>query len=185
MYTAYSANTWYSHFPHLLLEGGENNYGIQNAVSAAAPLTAGVIALMLEMKPELTPAEIKSILQSTARQDSFTGTAPNNQWGYGKLDALAAIKKVETLGIFNQQQNSQTFNIVPNPATQHIQIVFEKNIEPDIQSISILNNLGQPVLKISTVDHNQLIDIAHLPEGIYFVLVEHKMGTSSSRFVKK
>jgi minor extracellular serine protease Vpr len=47
-------------------------YGIQTAVSAAAPLTAGVIALMLEVNPELTPSEIKTILQETAREDSFT-----------------------------------------------------------------------------------------------------------------
>ena len=140
---------------------------------------------MLEMKPELTPYEIKSILQSTARQDGFTGSTPNNQWGYGKLDALAAIKKVETLGIFDEQQNDQQFSIVPNPTSNQIRIVIEEKLNLSVQSISILNNWGQEILQMKTDVSNQIIDIAHLPEGIYHVIIKQKSGVSSSRFIKQ
>ena len=47
---------------------------------------------MLEAKPSLTPNQIRTILRNTAREDSFTGATPNDTWGYGKLDALAAIE---------------------------------------------------------------------------------------------
>ena len=63
-------------------------------MSAAAPFTTGVVALMLQMKPTLDAETAKQILHETARADAFTGTVPNNQWGYGKIDALAALSRL-------------------------------------------------------------------------------------------
>ena len=69
------------------------NYMQMNGTSSAAPYTAGIIALMLQKKPDLTTGEIKSLLELNATQDSYTGTAPNPGWGYGKLD-IAAVRAV-------------------------------------------------------------------------------------------
>jgi len=69
------------------------HYIQMNGTSSAAPYTAGVIALMLQKKPDLTSGEIKQLLELNATQDSFTGTAPNPGWGYGKLD-IAAVRAV-------------------------------------------------------------------------------------------
>ncbi|MFQ5854696.1 MAG: S8 family peptidase [Anaerolineae bacterium] len=55
----------------------------------------GVIALMLQVDPTLDPGTVRSILRSTARQDSFTETGSDRQWGAGKLDALAAVRAVQ------------------------------------------------------------------------------------------
>ena len=182
LYGAYSPNTWYSHFPHLLIQGGDNKYGIQNAVSAAAPLTTGVIALMLEMDKNLTPDQIKTILQTTARADSFTGTVPNNQWGYGKLDALAAVKEVETLGIYSPSVYKQDFTIYPNPSSDKIMIKFDDNKELNNSQIRLVNNLGQMVLlKELKTDY---IDIRNLPNGFYQLIIEHDSGISTAKFLK-
>jgi len=62
-----------------------------SGTSAAAPYTAGVVALMLQKNPKLTQAKIKAILIKTAKHDKFTGGTPNTEWGYGKLDPEAAI----------------------------------------------------------------------------------------------
>lgn len=71
------------------------NYG----TSFSAPLVAGVVALMLESQPRLTPRQVKEILQETAYQDSAMGTLilPDNSWGPGKLDAAAAVKKASQI----------------------------------------------------------------------------------------
>ena len=69
--------------------------GRQSAVSAAAPIVTGTIALMLQMNPKLNSTAVKSVLQSSARADAFTGAVPNNIWGYGKLDAFAALDKLD------------------------------------------------------------------------------------------
>ncbi len=63
--------------------------------SMASPHVAGTIALMLEKDPTLGPAEVKSILQQAARQDTYTGPVPNDIFGSGKLDAKAAVDAVE------------------------------------------------------------------------------------------
>lgn len=63
-----------------------------SGTSAAAPFTAGVIALMFEKNPTLDAAQIKSILTRTATKgDALVGAVPNPEWGYGKLNPAAAI----------------------------------------------------------------------------------------------
>jgi subtilisin family serine protease len=59
--------------------------------SAAGPHVAGAAALLLQNRPWLVHTAIKTILQLTARTDGFTGATPNDNWGYGKLDCLAAV----------------------------------------------------------------------------------------------
>lgn len=62
--------------------------------SAASPYVAGVIALMLQKNPTLDEDQVRHILETTARSDSFTGAVPNSGWGYGKIDPAAAIAAV-------------------------------------------------------------------------------------------
>gem|GEM_PF-310183 len=78
-------------------------YGFQQGTSMAAPAVAGAIALMLQAKPDLNHEEILAILEETAAEDNFVtlettdagGNAKSNTWGYGKLDALAAMLFIE------------------------------------------------------------------------------------------
>ena len=62
-----------------------------DGTSAASPIVTGIIALLLQMNPQLDAAQAKRILQQSARADGFTGATPNTQWGYGKVDAYAAL----------------------------------------------------------------------------------------------
>jgi minor extracellular serine protease Vpr len=73
---------------------GGGKYVLFGAVSGAAPLVTGSIALLLQKNPALDAAQVKSILQQSARRDSFTGSAPNPRWGYGKLDVYAAMSAI-------------------------------------------------------------------------------------------
>ncbi len=73
-----------------------NTYAIQDGTSTAAAHLSGAAALLLEAKPDLTPAEVKYLFKSTASWDSLWdihGPRPNNVYGYGLLDAYAAVKK--------------------------------------------------------------------------------------------
>jgi subtilisin family serine protease len=63
-----------------------------SGTSAAAPFTAGVVALMLQKNPRLDAAQIKGILVKTAKRgDRFVGPVPNPEWGYGKLNPAGAL----------------------------------------------------------------------------------------------
>ena len=92
--TTYAPRSYWGSLRHLLIEDGGGLYGMAGAVSAAAPVVTGIIALMLEVDPTLDAASVKSILQETARTDEFTGQTPNALWGYGKVDAFEALLAV-------------------------------------------------------------------------------------------
>lgn len=80
------------------------NYILFNGTSAATPYTAGVIALMLQRKPDLTASGIKDMFHSYATRDQSTRSTPSVGWGYGKLDINAVRATLDAL----QGQQRQT-----------------------------------------------------------------------------
>jgi serine protease len=66
---------------------GADAYAFYQGTSMATPHVVGVVALMLSAKPTLTPDQVTSILQSTAR--SFPATC--SQCGAGIVNANAAV----------------------------------------------------------------------------------------------
>jgi subtilisin family serine protease len=63
---------------------GTNNYILEHGTSMASPVVAGLVALILEGNPNLDVNGVRSILTSQALSDGFTGSLPNNIYGYGK-----------------------------------------------------------------------------------------------------
>ena len=92
--TTYTPTSSWGRARWLLIEDGDGLYGMAGAVSAAAPIVTGIIALMLGVDPTLDALTVKRILQETARSDEFTGTVPNPNWGHGKVDAFGALMAV-------------------------------------------------------------------------------------------
>ncbi len=81
---------------------GEPNYTrCMNGTSAAAPMAAGVVALLLDVNPNLTWRDVRAVLASTARKtdpahpdwvQNGAGHHVNHSYGYGALDAFAATQ---------------------------------------------------------------------------------------------
>jgi serine protease AprX len=63
-------------------------YTTANGTSFSCPLTAGVVALLVQANPSATPGQLFGALRSTASQ----ATRPDNLLGYGIVDALAALR---------------------------------------------------------------------------------------------
>jgi minor extracellular serine protease Vpr len=93
VFTTYNPTSYFATFRFNLIQDGNGFYGRASAVSAASPQVTGIIALMLQKNPQLDAPTVKHILQETARRDSFTGSTPNTTWGYGKVDAFAAVQR--------------------------------------------------------------------------------------------
>lgn len=72
--------------------GPNNSYTLFSGTSSAAPHVVGTAALLLQYDPTLTHSQIKQILRITATQDNYTGSLPNTNWGYGKLNPEGAIR---------------------------------------------------------------------------------------------
>ncbi len=62
--------------------------------SMATPLVAGIIALMLEREPTLTPEEIKQRFRITATRDANTSRVWDPGFGYGKINVQALLDYV-------------------------------------------------------------------------------------------
>ena len=74
---------------------GSGRHLAWSGTSASAPFVAGVVALMLQKNPNLTPAEIKQILIKTASGRTSGDQANNDErLGYGRIEPEAALKAV-------------------------------------------------------------------------------------------
>jgi subtilisin family serine protease len=66
--------------------------------SMATPFVSGVIALMLERRPQLDPEAVVAALQATAVKDAHTGPANwTPEYGHGKISAQALVNHVNQM----------------------------------------------------------------------------------------
>jgi len=65
----------------------DSHYLYADGTSLAAPLVAGAACLMLQGRPDLTPAEVRQALQATADRSSQA----DNDWGWGIIDVGKAL----------------------------------------------------------------------------------------------
>ncbi len=71
-------------------------YGFNSGTSMAAPHVTGAIALLLSANPNMTRSEVNQILAETAVP--LAPDYPNNDSGWGRLDAYAAVTSQAAAG---------------------------------------------------------------------------------------
>ena len=79
------------------LPGG--SYGEREGTSMAAPHVVGLAALLLQAEPGLTISAIQQVITGTAV--SLGGPIPNNDYGWGRIDAYNAVTAVSNAGFLN------------------------------------------------------------------------------------
>lgn len=99
-----------------------------SGTSMATPFAAGVVALMLDADPTLTPDEIKHILTETAT--AMPGYQ-DFEVGAGYINAYAAVDKVYNRSKAFRNLSNPTFNAVfgeERPAAQTFHIDFDPSV---------------------------------------------------------
>lgn len=142
-----------------------------NGTSMATPVVSGIVALWLQAKPDLTPQEVIDVLAHSSRHYDSSLTYPNNEYGYGEIDAYRGLLYI--LGLTN----------VEGLSTQHIANASVRpmangdiNISiPDSNSptqVRIYNTNGQCVIQNVIPSHTTKLTIpAFGKKGIFAVQV--------------
>jgi serine protease AprX len=106
-------------------------YTTMSGTSMAAPHVAGVVALMLEADPTLSPLEVKELLQETAT--NMPGYEP---WevGAGYVNAHAAVE-----ASFNGDRYGETLNI---NQTFNASVTIDEQVEPFTIDYNPVNSSG-------------------------------------------
>jgi uncharacterized repeat protein (TIGR01451 family) len=86
------------------LPGG--TYGSHNGTSMAAPHVTGLVALMLQADPALTVSQLEEVITATAK--SSTVPVPNNDSGWGRIDAYESAATAGQAGFVQGQVLRQT-----------------------------------------------------------------------------
>jgi subtilisin family serine protease len=173
------------------LNGQTYSYAVFQGTSMSSPAVSGIVALLLEVNPNLTPTEIRDILAQTAITDNYTGIIPtggSNTWGFGKANAYAAIKKtLETVGIFHSE-SSLSCLVYPNPNKGIYSIQFTAaKTEPVL--LTVYNNAGVEIMheqwQVISGNNTHQIDLNAYPSGIYFTRINTGNYSSVIKIVKQ
>ncbi len=76
----------------ILVPAPEAKYQITSGTSFSAAYISGVVALMIDRKPDITPAEVRGLLASTAKDLGPRGR--DDDYGAGLADAFSAVTAV-------------------------------------------------------------------------------------------
>lgn len=166
-------------------------YGTFSGTSAASPMAAGIVALLLQRDPSLSPERIKSILFASAIKDFYTGSIPasgNNTWGHGKINAYQAIRQLLTELSVTTYTGSRKLDCVlfPNPGAGLFTLDYlaEHN---DKLIVSVSDMAGRVLSSQDwavTGGQNMLpLNLSTYAKGIYFVKVDSKEGSASIKTV--
>jgi subtilisin family serine protease len=172
----------HAQFPSAQILPGRE-YVILNGTSMAAPHMTGVIALLFEANERLRRDDIVEILSKTTIRDDFTGDVPNNSWGYGKLDALEAVRMArEFIYIPDQVRLNQNY---PNPFNAMTRISFMLT-EFAHTTLSIYDVLGRKVtMLIDEPLEPRIYNLRFTPEGLSTGVYFYRLQTGSTSITKK
>ena len=170
----------------------DDRYGTASGTSAAGPFVAAVVALMIEAHPPIAGnvALIESILKDSALPlnnnkicgDFSPDVIPNHTFGYGRLDALAAVQAVMTISSNTSISEHTPFVISPVPFDDFLSIQVEPNLRGPIH-FSLYDGLGRVIFnqKRLSPNSNTLGQLSSLSEGIYY----YQMDIAGKQFSGK
>ncbi len=150
--------------------------------SSAAPLVAVIVALMLETNPRLTWRDVQQILAKTAVKVATTnndwvrngaGYWVNHNFGFGRVDAAAAVKVAQTLTPVKEEKIVSTNLLplnqnLPDNSTSGIQAFHDESENIRIEHVSVTIDLD--AVENETMDWGDLQIELTSPTGTKSIL---------------
>jgi hypothetical protein len=141
--------------------------------SQASPTVAGIIALWLQAKPDLTPDDVLGIIRETSRAIE---PIPNNHSGAGIIDAYAGLCKILGLPtaiptLSKNQPEGVTFRLAGD-------VLYADGAE-DGTPVTVYNLSGTVLQKITV--QQGCISLHDLQGGVYAI----QLGAMGSTLIRK
>jgi len=154
-------------------------YGLLSGTSMAGPHVAGLAALLFSANPSLIGQveKVEQIIRETTLPlyssqvcaNLSGGVSPNPVYGYGRIDALAAVKKALSVTPINETEDP-SIKIYPLAGHQQLSI----SIERDIFSFSLFDVYGRQIMNNQVNPSISTLNLPVLPPGIYIYTLSNR-----------
>ncbi|KAL0078530.1 peptidase S8/S53 domain-containing protein [Phycomyces blakesleeanus] len=153
--------------------GGNSCSDRHGGTSAAAPLAAGVFALVLSVRPDLTWRDMQHLCVRTAvpvtlEDDDWdvlpSGRKYNHKFGYGKLDAFAIVEAAKNFK-----------SVGPHTFLETSAGLLEKRIIPDLTDFKNGIDVSKALTSVVAIDQERLdsVGLGTLEHVTVTVDIEH------------
>ncbi|KAF9542152.1 pheromone processing endoprotease [Mortierella hygrophila] len=153
--------------------GKRNCFERHSGTSAAAPIAAGIYALVLEVNPLLNWRDIQYLTVYTAVvvdendpdwQETSTGRLFNHKYGYGSLDAYAIVEHAKTWA-----------SVGPQVAYESPVIQVNGNIPSGTDdNTGVTGNIGLPSVFVVTKEALEAVKFGSLEHVTVTVNIDHQ-----------
>lgn len=168
---------------------GSLGYGRGGGTSFSAPMVAGIVTQILQVNPNLGPKDVWRILTATADRSD----APNNTYGWGIVDADAAIMSAIALNRSGTDLQVPDYPTVhapyPNPFQGVVHFTVDA-VEPvSYARLAIIDVLGR---EVGIVYEGAIraggmpiqFDGSYLPPGVYAYTLDFEGRIQSGKMTR-
>lgn len=143
------------------------NIGSSSGTSFSSPLTAALVAGLMQKYPTIKRKELMDAIRFSASRSP----QPDNQLGYGIPHYRAVVNYLET----KSKLSDRLLVIHPNPVKDTFVLSLTRPAEVQFNKITIVNVQGQVVAGSEVLyawpDNTYSMDIRHFIPGVYFLTV--------------
>ena len=181
--------------------GSNHTYIYASGTSAATPMVSGLVSLMLEKDPSLTPLEVKSIISLTSIKTIYPRAIKDNYQGWGMIQGYAALDALDQYISF-ENNNSVCFSLGDNYNQKKVwcrkinlqggmHYFFDLALLNDAEAELYIfdttpNYYGEPIITASTInqfDFYRRCGIFIPNNHEYFLVVKLIFGSGSGNFL--
>lgn len=156
-------------------------YGLLSGTSMAGPHVAGLAALIFSANPSLIGQvdKVEQIIRETSLplyssqvcSNISGGSYPNPVYGYGRVDALAAVKKALSVTSLYESIDP-TIQIYPLAGHQQLYIFTTRGKENFI--LTLFDIYGREIMNNQVNQAISSINLPSLPNGMYIYTLSNK-----------
>jgi subtilisin family serine protease len=161
----------------------DTSYAYADGTSFAAPIVAGLCALIWSRNPDLSPDEVESILRTTCVDLGSSGL--DNTFGYGRIEAGAALAATPPSGPDTTPPPAPT-GLTATGGNMRVDLVWDASPAPDLAGYDIfrsVNGGGFALLNSALLTSSSYADLSVVngTNYAYYVTAEDLSGNVSER----